>query len=144
MKNLELLKNIREKQYSKSKINIRISGVKINTEQSIKEMNKFYKEFADQIALVNFSPWQSSYENDINNIKEVCSELYRRIFIWWDGKVNPCDYDYKSVLSSLSGLTVHQESIKNIWNSDFYNNLRLFHHSDRRKDIEPCKRCITI
>ena len=34
MNNLESLKNIRQKHYSKSKINIRISGVKINTDQT--------------------------------------------------------------------------------------------------------------
>ena len=33
MKNLDLLKNIREKNYKQSKLKIRISGVKINTEQ---------------------------------------------------------------------------------------------------------------
>ena len=29
-----------------------------------------------------------------------CSELWSRLFIWWDGKVNPCDYDYKSVFQN--------------------------------------------
>jgi radical SAM protein with 4Fe4S-binding SPASM domain len=141
MKNLNLLKNIREKNYKSSKLQIRISGVKINTEQNVEEMNQFYKEFADEIALVNYSPWESAYDNEINNIEDVCSELYRRIFVWQDGKVNPCDYDYKSLLSKWNA---NQDSIKSIWNSNYYNEIRNLHKSKNRKKIEPCNRCIGI
>lgn len=139
MRNLDLLKNIREKKYKNSKIKIRISGVKINTEQNVEEMNQFYKEFADEIALVDYSPWESAYDNEINNIEAECSELYRRIFVWQDGKVNPCDYDYKSILSKWNA---NQNSIKSIWNSDYYNEIRNLHKLKERKKIEPCNRCI--
>ena len=139
MQNLELLKNIREKKYKNSKIKIRISGVKINTDQSVDEMNQFYKEFADEIALVDYSPWESAYDNEVNNIQAECSELYRRIFVWQDGKVNPCDYDYKSTLSKWNA---NEYSIKMIWNSDYYNEIRRLHKLKERKKIEPCKRCI--
>lgn len=141
MKNLEMLKNIREKNYKNSKMRIRISGVKINTSQSAEEMNEFYKEFADEIALVKYSPWESAYENPVNEIKEECSELYRRMFVWQDGKANPCDYDYKS---SLSKWNVNTNSIKSIWNSDYYNEIRDLHKKKQRNKIEPCKRCISI
>ena len=103
-------------------------------------MNDFYKDFADEIALVNYNPWQSAYDNDINEIKSVCSELYRKMFIWWDGKVNPCDFDYKSILSKWN---VKDHSIKSIWNSDYYNKLRALHKNKKRNQIEPCKRCIS-
>ena len=139
MRNLDLLKNIREKKYKNSKIKIRISGVKINTEQNVEEMNQFYKEFADEIAIVDYSPWESAYDNEINNIEAECSELYRRIFVWQDGKVNPCDYDYKSILSKWNA---NQNSIKSIWNSDYYNEIRNLHKLKERKKIEPCNRCI--
>ena len=141
MRNLDLLKNIREKKYKNSKIKIRISGVKINTEQNVEEMNQFYKEFADEIALVDYLPWESAYDNEINNIEAECSELYRRIFVWQDGKVNPCDYDYKSILSKWNA---NQHSIKSIWNSDYYNEIRNLHKLKERKKIEPCNRCISI
>jgi uncharacterized Fe-S cluster-containing radical SAM superfamily enzyme len=138
MKNLELFREIKEKKYKNTKINVRISGVKINSNQNINEISNFYKEFADQVSLVNFNPWQSSYENEVNDIKEVCSELYRRMFIWWDGKVNPCDYDYKSLLSKWN---VNSSSVDKIWNSNYYNELRELHISKNRKKIEPCNRC---
>jgi MoaA/NifB/PqqE/SkfB family radical SAM enzyme len=141
MKNLESLKKIREKYYKDSKMRIRISGVKINKNQNIESMNNFYKEFADEIALVNYNPWQSAYDNDINEIKNTCSELYRKMFIWWDGKANPCDFDYKSILSKWN---VKDNTIKSIWNSDYYNKLRELHKLEKRNVIEPCKRCISV
>ena len=139
MKNLELLKNIRKKNYSNSKIRVRISGVKINTNQNVKDMNKFYNEFADEITLVNYDPWQSSYENPTNEIEEPCTELYRRMFVWWDGKVNPCDHDYKSLLSKWN---IKDYSIKSIWNSNDYNQLRKLHQQKKRSKLKPCNRCL--
>ena len=103
-------------------------------------MNSFYKEFADEIVLVNYDPWQSAYENSINDIDKICSELYRRMFVWWDGKVNPCDYDYKSYLSKWN---LNNSNIKSIWNSDYFENIRSLHKSKERKKIEPCNRCIS-
>tara|TARA_B100000787_G_scaffold170286_1_gene165710 strand:+ start:264 stop:1463 length:1200 start_codon:yes stop_codon:yes gene_type:complete len=141
MKNLELLKNIREKNYKNSKLMIRISGVKINTEQNVEEMNQFYKEFADEIVLVDYDPWESAYENTINNIEDECSELYRRMFVWQDGKVNPCDYDYKSKLSKWNA---NKDTVKSIWNSDYYNEIRKIHKEQKRKLIEPCNRCVSV
>ncbi len=139
MKNLEMLKEIREKNYKNSKLKVRISGVKINKDQNIEEINKFYKDFADEIALVNYTPWESSYENEVNQISDPCSDLFRRMFIWWDGKANPCDYDYKSLLSKWDAkfLTVNE-----IWNSNYYNEIRFKHLNNMRDEIEPCKRCI--
>ena len=61
------------------------------------------------------------------------------MFIWYDGKVNPCDFDYKSKLAKYN---IKNESVKNIWNSEYYNNLRHHHLNKLRKKIEPCARCI--
>ena len=45
-------------------------------------------------------------------------------------KVNPCDYDYKSTLSVWNAKF---QSITEIWNSDYYNELRYKHLSKLRK-----------
>ena len=102
-------------------------------------MKKKWGDIADIIAFTNYIPWESSYDNEVNDINDPCSELWLRMFIWQDGKVNPCDYDYKSKLSKWSILN---QSIKNIWNSDEYNFLRYSHQNSLRCKIEPCKRCI--
>ena len=51
------------------------------------------------------------------------------MFVWWDGKVNPCDVDYKSTLSKSN---VETEMIKDIWNSDWYNLIRNKHLENKR------------
>ena len=60
------------------------------------------------------------------------------MFVWHDGKVNPCDYDYKSVLSKWN---VKESSIKEIWNSENYNSFRKKHIEGKFDDISYCKNC---
>ncbi len=137
--NLERFNHIRNTQYSRSDKIVRISGVKINDDQDIDEMKKQWGDVADIIAFTNYTPWESSYDNPENNISNPCSELWQRMFIWQDGKSNPCDYDYKSTLSKWS---VKDQSIQSIWNSVEYDELRRKHLNNKRNEVEPCKRCI--
>ena len=139
IKNLERFAKIRKQHYSKSKHIVKISGVKISKDQSIGSMEKQFQEFADVIAFVNYTPWQSSYENEPNDLKHACKELWTRMFVWADGKVNPCDYDYKSLLSKWNA---KDTSISEIWNSIEYNNLRSKHLEQKRNTLEPCVRCL--
>jgi radical SAM protein with 4Fe4S-binding SPASM domain len=139
IKNLELFKNIKEKKYKNSQLKVRVSGVKINNNQSFEKMYNFYSQYADEVSLMDYLPWQNSYDNEINDVSSPCSELYRMMYIFWDGTVNPCDFDYKNTLSKWNAKT---QTVKDIWKSKYYNELRDKHSSNRRKDIEPCKRCI--
>jgi len=139
IKNLELFSEIRKKHYSKSKHIVKMSGVRISSDQSIEKMEEKFKKIADVIAFVNYTPWESAYDNEINNLDHPCEELWTRMFVWADGKVNPCDYDYKSLLSKWN---VKNQSVKEIWNSKDYNNLRNQHLNSKRINIEPCKRCL--
>ena len=102
-------------------------------------MEERFKKIADVIAFVNYTPWESSYDNQPNDLKHPCEELWTRMFVWADGKVNPCDYDYKSLLSKWN---VKNLKISEIWNSEEYNSLRKTHLESLRKTIEPCKRCL--
>ena len=104
-------------------------------------MKNQWKDFADIVAFTNYTPWESSYENKINDITTACSELFQRIFVWWDGKVNPCDVDYKSELSSGD---IKNNSISELWKSDNYNNLRKKHMSKLRNTVSPCNRCVVV
>jgi MoaA/NifB/PqqE/SkfB family radical SAM enzyme len=141
LKNVQRFNEIREKEYPTSRLVTRISGVKVNDIQNIEEMADMWSEYSDLVAFTNYIPWENSYENSINDIKSPCTELWRRIFVWWDGKVNPCDYDYKSLLSKWN---VKDMSVSEIWNSDYYKQLRELHLKAERKKIEPCKRCIMV
>ena len=139
LKNVKKFNEIREKYYPSSRLVTRISGVKVNEIQNVDEMVKKWSSYADMVAFTNYIPWESSYENELSGIETPCSELWRRLFIWWDGKVNPCDYDYKSILSKWNA---SKQEISKIWNSEYYNSLRKIHLEKKRLEIEPCKRCI--
>ena len=140
IENLELFSNIRSNHYNDSKLIIRISGVKISNEQNIDKMNTIWKRYADIIAFTNYTPWESSYDNQQNELTIPCSALWLRMFVWWDGKINPCDFDYKSTLSKSN---YRDSNISEAWNSDWFQALRQKHLAKERGHIEPCKRCIS-
>ena len=139
--NVKLFSDIKRKHYPNSKLILRISGVQINDDQSIKDMSAYWGQYADIVGFTNYLPWEDSYNNPINAILEPCNELWRRMFIWWDGKVNPCDFDYKSVLSHWN-INEKGSNVSDIWNSEYYNNLRYVHKEGKRDEIKPCDRCI--
>ena len=60
------------------------------------------------------------------------------MYIWFDGKVNPCDADYKS---NLSFGDVSKDSLKNVWKSDKIKILREKHLNKERLKFNPCDRC---
>ena len=52
------------------------------------------------------------------------------------GTINLGDYKIHSFLT-----TSKEYSLKEAWNSKIMNNIRDLHHSGKRNQIEPCKRC---
>ena len=140
-KNIEMFNKVKEKHYKQIRIITRVSGVKFSNQQNIKDMVSFWGNLVDQVAFVDYNPWENSYEKKDNNITEPCSDLWRRMFIWWDGKTNPCDVDYKSNLSVGSFL---KKSISELWTSESYQMLRQKHLSSKRQTIKPCSSCTVI
>jgi radical SAM protein with 4Fe4S-binding SPASM domain len=104
-------------------------------------MEKFWGNFVDQVAFVDYCPWENVYKTKLSNIKTPCSDLWRRMFVWWDGKVNPCDVDYKSEL--LSG-DINNHTISELWKSNHYINLRKKHIENLRTAVSPCNKCVVV
>jgi len=142
LKNINNFLNIKKKYYPNSKTISRVSGVKFNNEQKINDMVKLWGNLVDQVVFVDYNPWENIYKVEKNLINSPCSDLWRRMFIWWDLECNPCDVDFKSNLSP--GKVSKNNCIQKIWNSDSYNNLRRKHLEDKRFSIEPCSRCSVI
>ena len=141
LKNLELFNKIKETKYSNVKMITRVSGVKISEDQSFDEMNKLWGGMVDQVAFVDYNPWENSYDKETNDITEPCSDLWRRMFIWWDGVTNPCDIDYKSKLSVGK---FPETNIKDLWSSKSYEKTREVHLKKKRSLIKPCNSCVVI
>ena len=130
LKNIKMFNSIKEKYFKSSRIITRVSGVKFKSDQKFEDMEKLWGDLVDQVAFVDYNPWENNYEKDPNDINESCSDLWRRMFIWWDGKINPCDVDYKS---NLKVGNINDLSVTKAWNSEEYNNLRDKHLN--KKDL---------
>ncbi|MBI2292905.1 MAG: SPASM domain-containing protein [Betaproteobacteria bacterium] len=136
--NIERFQTIRATQYRDSSIITRVSGVKVSQAQNLDSMQKLWGNLVDQVAFVEYNPWENTYQQPINDIVTPCSDLWRRMFVWWDGKVNPCDTDYKSTLCVGS---INERGLGQLWNGTAYEGLRRAHLEKRRHEQSPCNRC---
>ena len=141
LKNIKLFNKIKEEQYPNCRTITRVSGVSFSDEQNFGEIENFWSGLVDQVAFVNYNPWENVYDASVNNITAPCSDLWRRLFVWWDGTVAPCDVDY---LTTLKIGSVVDNSISGLWNSERYNGLRETHLKQKRCDLSPCNRCQVI
>jgi radical SAM protein with 4Fe4S-binding SPASM domain len=141
VRNIDLFENIRSNHYKNKKIITRVSGVKVSEHQSLDAMVSFWGQRVDQVAFVKYNPWENIYQAQPNGMETPCSDLWRRMFVWYDGKVNPCDSDYKSSLALGNALN---DSVSDIWSGAKYNELRKMHATSQRQCVEPCKRCYVV
>ena len=141
MENIERFQKIRQTQYPDLSVITRVSGVKFSDEQDIDSMQTVWGGLVDQVAFVQYNPWENVYSQPANNLTEPCSDLWRRMFIWWDGKSNPCDVDYKSTLSQGS---IKESSLSELWRSSGYEELRVDHSNNKRSGRKPCTACTVV
>lgn len=139
--NVRLFHDVRDKHYSKSQTITRVSGVKVPGSGELDDMEKVWGGYVDQVAFVDYNPWENTYERPESGVTAPCSDLWRRAFVWWDGLVNPCDVDFKSHLAVGNAL---ESGVGPLWRSAKYQALREAHESGRRKDCGPCNRCTFI
>ena len=141
IRNIERFQNLRLERYKDTTLISRISGVKYSDNQDIKSMQDLWGDLVDQVVLVNYNPWENIYAQPATENRLVCSDLWRRMFVWWDGTANPCDVDYKSIMSIGS---LGSSNLKDLWQSNGYSKLRSAHLGSERHHIEPCRRCSVI
>ena len=141
MENIERFQKIRQTQYPDLSVITRVSGVKFSDEQDIDSMQTVWGGLVDQVAFVQYNPWENVYSQPTNDLAEPCSDLWRRMFIWWDGKSNPCDVDYKSTLSQGS---IKESSLSELWRSSGYEELRVDHSNNKRSGRKPCTACTVV
>ena len=139
--NVKRFRDIRAKQYPRARVITRVSGVSVPNTPNLEEMEAAWGELVDQVAFVAYNPWENTYQRPVNDITTACSDLWRRMFIWWDGTANPCDVDYRSTLAVSKA---PEASVGDLWRSAKYAELRERHLSGRRSDCSPCNRCTLI
>jgi len=139
IKNVDMMYNIREKNYPNSITEIRISGVDYDKNLDRLKFRDFWIKRSDQVtASYALERWNTYLNEPHKDINDPCEYLWDRMYIWFDGKVNPCDADYKSYLS-YGDFT--DKSIKDIWNDKIINKHRDDHLNKSRNKVTPCDRC---
>ncbi len=138
VENISRFKRIRDSQYPNSPTVTRISGVKVNSNQNMDQMFSFWSQYVDDVAIVDCIPRWESYGNEKNNILEPCTVFWERLYVWYDGQVNPCDFDYKSFLSPGNANTT---TIADLWLGDNLSKIRDKHLNKQRSKCFPCDRC---
>ena len=141
LRNIERFQKIRQTQYSSSPVISRVSGVLVDDSQNMVSMKSLWGGLVDQISFVKYNPWENVYNSSLNNISQPCSDLWRRMFIWFDGTTNPCDTDYKSFLQVGS---VKNQTLTKLWRNKDYDSLRETHLSKQRNKAFPCNRCVVV
>jgi radical SAM protein with 4Fe4S-binding SPASM domain len=141
VKNVEMFQKIRSLHYPTSRVITRVSGVRYSKDQNLDRMEAFWGGLVDQVAFVDYNPWENTYRRPVNDVETPCSDLWRRMFVWWDGTVNPCDVDY---LSTLAVGNVKDTELSSLWQGEKYSAYRESHLARRRDRLSPCSRCTVV
>ncbi|MBI4596973.1 MAG: radical SAM protein [Candidatus Omnitrophica bacterium] len=139
--NIRRFREIQQRHYPKARTISRISGVRVDAASSMSEMEAFWGGVVDQVAFVTYNPWENTYERPLNEVATPCSDLWRRMFVWWDGTVNPCDVDYRSTLAVGK---VQEHRLSELWGGASYAALRTAHLQQARRGVAPCNRCTVV
>jgi len=135
LNNIERFTEIRNSDRAYVKTSTRIHGVYMGDGQSKEGFLKFWKNRVDSVVFKQVIPRWDTYNNEIIDSHNSCSLLWERMYVWFDGTCNPCDFDYKSKLRVGNA---KENSLEAIWGGQAY--MRLREMSDR-KEIIPCDRC---
>ena len=139
VKNVDMLFNIRKEHYPTSLTEIRISGIDNERDLDRKKFKDFWIKRSDHVtAGFPLERWDTYNNKPHADINDPCELLWDRMYVWFDGKVNPCDADYKSYLSCGNA---KEYSLKELWNNKIISNIRKAHAEKNRSEINPCDRC---
>lgn len=107
----------------------------------------YIKLWKDVVDLIGFSYYVNPQGMDKKNrsvIKPkiyknfVCSQLYQRLFVHWNGKIGLCCVDYDGELNLGN---VRENSIEEVWLGEKIQSMRKKHNEGRWKEVRLCKKC---
>jgi hypothetical protein len=130
---------IRRDEFPLSKLQTRVSGVKFRPDQDREGFVDFWSKIVDHVGYVDIEARWNTYDNPKHPERShPCEYLWERAYIWFNGICNPCDVDYKSLLTVGN---ISEMSIRDMWHSKAYDELRRAHISGERDKFNPCDRC---
>ncbi len=141
LQNIKRFSNIKNSHPKYAKTTTRISGVLLPDGEIKQDKDlflSFWGKIVDDVCYREAITRWYSYGREHLNYDVCCNLLWERLYVWYDGICNPCDFDYKSYLKTGSAKT---QSLKEIWTGPALNRMRQLHLSGGRKSLVPCDRC---
>jgi len=138
--NIKRFNDIREKKFPNSTTRTRISMTIFRETQDAKEAEGLWSPMVDEFAIHSADYRLDVYQHPLlPQETKPCALLWERVYVWWDGSVNPCDIDWKSQL--CLGKAGNGQSIKSVWLGEKISRMRLDHTNGRKSTHSPCNRC---
>ena len=144
--NVKRLAALRKKMHSITPI-IRVSMTVM--QENKEEVLDYIKLWSPIVDLIGFGDYvnpahkdKKAEERTITKIKEhknfVCSQLYQRLFIHWDGKIGLCCADYDASLNLGNARDVN---IRDVWLGEKIKRIRDLHNQGKWEKVPLCKKC---
>jgi len=138
VENIGRFSRIREAYPEYRKTATRISGVYFMSSQSKEKFLNFWSGLVDAVVYNDAVPRWDSYNNTPLSYDKLCSLLWERMYVWYDGTCNPCDFDYKSKLKVGDA---KKTLLKDIWLGEPYSKYRNMFLHGKREYLTPCNKC---
>jgi len=132
---LTYFKEARTAHHMEHSILSRVSGVCVSNLDSTKFLS-FYSPFVDEVGQVEMLSRWNTYDNSPSLSNPTCCMPSERLYVWYDGTVNPCDSDY---LSKLSTSNVTEYNLAECWSR--MSSLRSSLNNGKRASLVPCNVC---
>ena len=144
--NIEMFNRIRRDEFPDSPVRTRVSMTLFKDDQDPEAARKLWGSLVDEFTAKNARGEQSGgiYQNGADgNPKNIspavkCRVLFDRLYVWCDGKVNPCEDDYMSKLAIGNAC---QSSLKDLWQGPEMMRLRIAHLTGKKNACYPCNGC---
>ena len=138
VKHISKINEIRKDLNREMNLYTRASGVMVDPHMDKLKFDNFYSSRFDESASVTLTEMWDTYSNKVEEISNLtpCGMPFEKLYIFHDGTTNPCDVDYKSLLSPGK---VGDLSLKECWDNMQY--LRHEMLSNKRHLHKPCDRC---
>ncbi len=122
----------------------RVSMVKMK--ENAEDYENFVAFWKDKVDLVSSVDYQNPLGHDkvdrTSSEQEdtffACSQLWQRLFIWWDGSVHLCCGDYEGAIKLGN---VKDKTIEEIWHGSQMERIRNLHQTGKYRAIDICARC---
>lgn len=139
VRNITRFGEILRRHYPHNRTVTRVSMVVTEGDQDVAQAEAFWQDKVDEFACKGAHQRLNLYDRTTPADTTPCALLHERVYVWWDGTVNPCDNDYLSHLTL--GRLGPGTSLSSLWLGPKMQHLREMHHGGRKDQVEVCRLC---